>query len=287
MLLATQTDVLGKKLGEEEAIRLICETGFDAIDYSIFHPADPQCSSFGSQWKTPILMLKAIGDSYGVPFTQAHAPFPSYRSGNDTYNGEIFQAIVRSLEISSLLGVKTVVVHPISLPNAEEQKAVNLDFYSRLLPYCRDLGVKIALENMWARSPEGTIIPAACGTGDSLLGFLELLPDDAFTACLDLGHCGIVGETASAMIRTLGRERLTALHVHDNDGLHDSHVFPYSGIMDWDGIAEALRDIGYTGNLTFEADNFFLRYDNALLPDVMRLLHSIGRHLINKIQGVS
>ncbi len=34
MLLSTQTDLLGQRHGDEEAIRLLKEAGFDAFDFS-------------------------------------------------------------------------------------------------------------------------------------------------------------------------------------------------------------------------------------------------------------
>ncbi len=36
MLLSTQTDLLGQRYGDEQAIRLLAGAGFDAFDFSFF-----------------------------------------------------------------------------------------------------------------------------------------------------------------------------------------------------------------------------------------------------------
>ena len=57
------------------------------------------------------------------------------------------------------------------------------------------------------------------------------------------------------MIRALGH-RLQALHIHDNDRWHDSHQIPFSMSIDFAPIAAALKEIGYKGWFTLEADYY-------------------------------
>ena len=110
------------------------------------------------------------------------------------------------------------------------------------------------------------------------------MADDCFTACLDLGHCGLYGFDAAETIRGLGH-RLGALHVHDNDYQTDAHTAPYLGKMHWDTICEALRDVQYGGDFTLEADNFFNHFPEDLAPSVAKLMHDIGRELIERIKA--
>ena len=46
--------------------------------------------------------------------------------------------------------------------------------------------------------------------------------------------------------RELG-DYIGCLHVHDNDGIHDLHQAPYSGVIDWKEVMQALKDINYQG----------------------------------------
>ena len=57
--------------------------------------------------------------------------------------------------------------------------------------------------------------------------------------CLDLGHAHITVGTAEA-IRTLG-DRIATVHVHDNHGIKDEHLWPGDGTIDWPATAKALQ----------------------------------------------
>lgn len=87
------------------------------------------------------------------------------------------------------------------------------------------------------------------------------MDDPSFVACLDLGHAEMkgAGSGAAAMIRALG-PKLEALHIHDNDRIHDSHQLPFSMKIDFREIVSALKEIGYGGYFTLEADAYLKKY---------------------------
>ncbi len=114
---------------------------------------------------------------------------------------------------------------------------------------------------------------------------MDYIKHPQFTACLDIGHVQMVNcEGAVALIKGLGRDRIGALHVHDNDLFHDDHTFPFVGCSDWNAIMTALAQIGYTGSFTFEADAFMERYPDELLCSCEKLLQDTGRYLIKQIE---
>lgn len=288
MILTTQTDRLGIRLGDEKAVEILCRAGFDALDYSMFGLHNPEHPLNGPDFESYVQNLKKKAAAYGVTFRQAHAPFPSCRENDEDYNQVTFTRIVRAMEVVSVLGARIIVVHPTCISRADEMKQYNLDFYRRLQPYCEKLGVKVALENMWGRDKvTGRICPNVCSTGKELCGYIDELDSRYFTVCLDLGHCGLVGEDAADMVRTVGHDRLKALHVHDNDNASDSHTAPYFGKMNWDSITQALADIRYDGDFTFEADRFYDLFPDSLLPSAAKFLHDIGRSLISMIESKS
>ncbi|MHC1695898.1 MAG: sugar phosphate isomerase/epimerase family protein [Eubacteriales bacterium] len=286
MLLSTQTHTLGYRLSEEQSVRILCETGYDALDYSMFFMHDAENVLNRDGYKDYVLNLKKIASDYGVPFNQAHTPFPSCKENDPDYNKITFTRLVRSLEIAGLLGVRNIIVHPVSIADKDRQKDYNIDLYNRLRPYCEEYGVKVALENMWGwNAAEKRIVPNVCSLAAELADYIDALDSRFFTVCLDIGHCGLVGENASDAIRILGGMRLTALHVHDNDNFQDSHTIPYLGKIDWKGVAQALSDIGYTGELTLEADNFMASFPDEMLPTAAKFMHDTGRQLIHMVEG--
>jgi sugar phosphate isomerase/epimerase len=85
------------------------------------------------------------------------------------------------------------------------------------------------------------------------------------------------GDGAPEMIRALGN-RLQALHIHDNDRLHDSHQIPFSMDMDFGAIVDALKEIGYSGYLTLEADRYLSAYNaDNVFDGVKNLYESVTK----------
>lgn len=284
MELSTQTDVGANRFGEEKTIRWICEAGFDAIDYSMFDISSENCMLNRSDYEHHASHLKNLAESYGCRFNQTHAPFPSHRPGDDEYNSKITGYIKKAIEVSSILGAEIIVVHPSNFENHE--KSIILDFYRSLEPYAEKFGVKIALENMFGRDKRrGCIVENVCSNPSQLSEFADELGSEHFTVCLDIGHCGLVGQDPAEFIRKLGGDRLKALHVHDNDYREDLHIWPYTSLQDWDAITSALRDIKYSGVFTYEADHSLWHFPEELMPHAYVFMEKIGRHLINKING--
>lgn len=287
MILSTQTDYLGRKFGIEKAIDIIADAGFDAIDLSLFDMKNEDSVFCQENYVELAKKLKLQAQSRGLYFNQAHAPFPCSKNDDD-YNKMIYSRILQSIEIAGIAQVKCIVIHPMHhlpyIENAEQLKEMNMEFYRSLAPYAKAAGVKIALENMWQRNPETKeIIVSACSRTKEFADWIDTLNDDCFTACLDLGHCGLYGFDAAETINGLGN-RLGALHVHDNDYQSDSHTAPYLGKMHWDTICEALAKIEYKGDLTLEADNFFNHFPEELASSASKFMHDIGRNLIDRIE---
>lgn len=284
MKLVTQTEVISDRLGDEAAVRIICESGFDGLDYSMFKMSDDDDILNTDGYKKHIKNLADIAASYGKTFEQAHSPFPSCREGNVEYNEKMFEKLKRSLEIAGMLDAKICVVHPVQF--SSDQKEQNMELYHKLEPYAAEYGVKIALENMWGWDDSAKkIYPNVCSVASEFNDYYDSLNTKNFTTCLDLGHCGLVGDNAASMIREMGGERLGALHIHDNDNLHDSHTIPYLMAMDWDAILTALGEIDYKGNFTYEADGFLRKFPVDMLPSCERFMHDLGRSMIKKIES--
>jgi L-ribulose-5-phosphate 3-epimerase len=283
MILSTQTEGVSKKYGDEKAVRLISGAGFDAVDYSMFFMQSDECVLNTPGYENYALNLRQIAEDCGVFFNQAHAPFPSYREGDDTYNEKITPKIIRAMEVASILGVKIIVVHPTDFK--EDKFLRNIEFYNNLLPYCKQYNIRVALENMWGRDAKrGYIISNVCSEPEEFARYLDALDDTYFTGCLDLGHCGLVGVECADAIKTLGHKRLRALHVHDNDFKSDTHTLPFFSKMDWEPIAAALKAINYAGDFTFEADEFLAGVPEDLLPSAYKLMHDVGRYLISRCE---
>lgn len=288
MILSTQTDILSKRFGDIKAVEMIAQAGFDAVDYSMFPlSAADEHPVLSQSYEKYAAELKTKASECSVFFNQTHAPFPSYKEEDNDYSRKIKERIIRSIEFSALIGAKQICIHPVTFRNEEEKELeFNLRFYESLVPYARDAKIKIAVENMfWRDKLAGAIRPGACGTSRKMTELFDKLDGEYFTCLLDIGHCGLVGEPASHFITALGGQRLGALHVHDNDNKADMHTSPFTRSLEWKNICEALKNIGYKGEFTFEADMFLAPLPDELLPDALKFMCSTGRYLISQIEN--
>ena len=290
MIVSTQTMPIAGKIGEAEAIRLIAQAGFDAYDITLNGiEGNP---IFEDNYKEYLTSLKAVADEAGITCNQSHAPSSSRRDDspkNQYYNEHIFDWLVRSLEAAAYLGAKNIIVHPINYMtyrgNEAYLKDMNMEFYRALAPHAKRVGIRIALENTGQMDKRrGIFVDSVCGSVREQIDYLETLGDDCFVACLDLGHCGLLGHEVTDSIRALGADRLAALHVHDNNFREDNHTAPFCGKMEWMPILETLAQIGYRGDFTFECYNFFRGLPSEFLPDAAEYLCRLGRRMANIIE---
>ncbi len=268
MKISTEIASCAKHVGEERAIELIAKAGFDGWDFSMFDMArfdyknrcviESSHPLSGDGYAEFAKRLAQVGRDCGIECNQSHAPFPVYCK-------EIRSFLKRAIECTAIAGGKICVIHPDN--NASPEK--NAEMYFELLPFAKEHGVKIATENMWCWDSEKNQVSfAACMTPESFNAHLDAVNDSSFIACLDLGHAEMrgTGTNAVELIHALG-SRLGALHIHDNDKWHDSHAIPRSMDMDFDAIVKALKEIGYNGYFTLEADQHLSKFS----PDTVHI----------------
>ncbi len=285
MRISTQTDAAFRHFGIDEGMRIFKEAGFDAIDFSMFYMnAREDCELNHMSEDELVKNLFDASKKYNLPFNQAHAPFPCYRFGDEQYNSFIYEKVSLAIRVAGKIGASQIIVHPIDCPDGVDQKQFNIDFYNSLKPLCEEFGIKIALENMFARDKRRNVMVAnVCSYGEDLAEYYDALDPRYFTVCLDIGHCGLVGDDAPHAIRILGHDRLTALHVHDNDYVEDYHMMPFTFDLDWEAIAKALHDINYSGDVTLEDDGFINRLPKRALANGIRVSADLAAELRDMI----
>ena len=91
--------------------------------------------------------------------------------------------------------------------------------------------MRIALENMAGDDWEmlDTLLP------EYDPGYLGL--------CYDSGHANLNGYGFTHLERF--KERLIAVHLHDNDGSRDQHKIPFTGTVDWTNLASMIASSAY------------------------------------------
>ena len=289
MLLSTQISGVCSRFGFEKGVEILHDAGYDCLDLSMFEMVRDDATWVQPDWRETAERRRKFCDERGIVFNQSHAPFSFNWANNDLAENIAKPRIERSIEIAGLMGVKIAVVHPIHWfeykGHEEEARRINLEYYRGLIPVARNAGVKIAVENMGQKEVKRKCISDDVGSRVAdLASYIDELDSEWIVACLDLGHCSLIGEEAQDAIRYLGKDRLKALHTHDNSYTGDDHQLPGMGKMDWNAIMQALKDIGYEGELTYEADGFLRNFQNDYIPQAVKFMVQTGRYLISKIE---
>lgn len=293
---ASNYDII-KNFGEEETIKLLAKAGFDSIDYNL-----ESCDNVNGnklfvgttdeEFDAYFKKVKSILDENNIIVGQTHAHTGGIKF---TTSQEYFSIILRCIKATKILGSKYIVIHPLILPsykydeNKQECKKMNMEFFTKLIPYLQEHNVKNGLENMWNwDNNKKKICPTVCSRPEEIIDYIETLNSDRFVACLDLGHVNLTsdtGDTVEGAILKLGKY-LEIVHIHDNDGLDDSHIAPFFGGTNWINVAKAFKSVGYNGILNLEVGNeHFNRFGKNIVQGSTNFLAESARLLSSLIEN--
>lgn len=282
-----------------KSFEYIKSCGFEATDFNIDHylntgklDKEGLMPTFFDKSTEEILEfftpLKEASEATGVAIAQMHAPFPVWFKEKDEVNDYIRMALDKCFAVCEYIHCPAVVVHPVSRSTKEKEWDTNMELYRSLIPLIKKYsGVKICLENIFSRRPNRIIEGRLSNAADACRMIDELNAEaggDYFGFCLDVGHANLTNRNIKEYVKELG-SRLTILHIHDNNGLEDLHMIPYSylatgssHVCDWEGFMEGLKEIGYKGVLAFETFRIFSAYPKAVHTEALKLISAIGHY---------
>jgi sugar phosphate isomerase/epimerase len=139
--------------------------------------------------------------------------------------------IKRALEVADQIPFSNLVLHLGERNDGWSQRSVEfaISALEHLGAFAHPLGVRLLVENLISEPT----------TPEHLITILDLGHLNNVGMCLDLGHAHITVGVAQA-IETLG-SRVATVHVHDNHGMKDEHLWPGDGTIDWTATAKALK----------------------------------------------
>lgn len=139
--------------------------------------------------------------------------------------------IKRALETAESIHFRYLVMH---LGEREDRWSLRTVEYAttaleHLGAFAAPLGVRLLVENLLSEA----------ATPAHILMILDMGHFQHVGACLDLGHAFIDPGVVEA-VSALG-SRIATVHVHDNHGTKDEHLWPGDGNIDWPAAVEALN----------------------------------------------
>ena len=261
------------KFNLEQRTKITLDAGFEAVDMDFIEPlmySDIVNGTIGGLLAGPFEKLVeffepsfALIKKYGAKIGQSHAPYPTTVEDNPEMNAFLKQAMISTLKLCGHFGVPYLVIHPLTRKDwvygdkKFERTMKNVEYFSELIPYALENNVKICLEDLFVTDVwRMRYVDTALSSPEELLFAIDTLNEKAgkecFCACLDIGHAFLIRRSVTEYTKILGN-RIQVLHLHDNDGIKDLHRAPYDGgLMNWDAVCEALKDINYGGDFSYE-----------------------------------
>lgn len=143
--------------------------------------------------------------------------------------------------------IPMIIMHLTSGFEAPSCSEIGIRRLQEIVDYAESLGIKVAFENT------------------KIKGYLEYVFDhidsDNIGLCYDAGHCHTHFDDEFDFSRY--KNKIFAIHLHDNTKTGDLHLLPFDGTINWDKLINDLCDCNYNGPVTLELcyQNDYLKMD--------------------------
>lgn len=159
-------------------------------------------------------------------------------------------------------GIRRMVIHLTNGNTPPDISGVGLERIERLIEWAVKHDVTLAMENV--------------RTDEHIKYVLDHYKDKHVGFCYDAGHANIWRKETDWL--ALYAHRLSAVHLHGNNGKEDRHLLPFTGTIDWAGIMGKISESAYDGCLTLETE-YTGGEDGSRLEDFLNASYQSGREL--------
>lgn len=161
----------------------------------------------------------------------------------------------KDIEDCSKNGINLVTMHLTSGTKAPEYNEMGLNRIREIIKFAKKVNVKIAFENLKVKG--------------TLEYIFKNIQDEDVGICYDAGHCH--AHFKDEFNFEPFKNKIFAVHLHDNDASDDQHLLPFDGTINWNEVIKKVADYGYTGPITLE-----LSYRNNYLTQSIQEFYIEG-----------
>lgn len=166
----------------------------------------------------------------------------------------LIENYLRDLDSCKANQIEMVVMHTTSKSIAPEPNIIGIKRLQKIVDYAESLNIKIALENT------------------KIWGYLEYIfahiKNDNLGICYDAGHCHCHFNDKFSW--DLFKNKIFAVHLHDNDKSGDLHLLPFDGTINWQNVIDNLKKANYSGPIILESC-YQNNYTNMTISDFYKL----------------
>lgn len=170
---------------------------------------------------------------------------------------------IDDIKVCSKNGIGLVIIHPTLNYINPGMNEIGLSRIKEILSFAEENNVKVAFENV------------------ELVEYLEYVIEniDFFNLgiCFDVGHCHLFCDSKFNV--ELFKNKVFAIHLHDNFKEKDDHNLPFDGTVDWEKSIKQIIDMNYNGYIVIES-GYNDYYSNLNFDDYYKLAYEKGIKLI-------
>lgn len=231
---ALQLGMLPKQLSDADKFKLAKKCGFDGIEASPMKDLDAarQLGKLARQAGVPIHSI--VYGGWGAPFSD---PDPKVIE-KGLAGMETALRSAKALGADTVLLVPAVVKENVSYDQAYKRSQRHI---RKLLPLAEELGVVIAVENVWNKFLLSPL---------EFARYVDEFESPWLKAYFDIGNVILFGYSQD-WIRTLGK-RIVKIHLKDFKRSGYKWTNLLDGDVNWPQVRRALDETGYDGFLTTE-----------------------------------
>ena len=215
----------------EEILDLAKEVGFDAVFSDESAAEDPELMG---AWRRGC-------DQRGLYLETSHCTLLTHNNPCRRFwkvgkaGDESLEVMLRNIDNAGDHNVPTLVLHVSADPEDPGCFEAGRERIAEMVKRAAEKHVQLAFENI---NHEGFFRQTMAAFPEEHVGF-----------CYDNGHniCYLPGADFSAYY-----PRLKCIHIHDNGGVHDDHLFPGEGVYDFPANFAKMRAGGYDKFMTIE-----------------------------------
>jgi len=237
-----QSDLFHGKLTEKEA-QAAQEAGFTFFEMWGMEPHFPLEHAEEAE------RVRRVLEKFGMSVKSLHAPIDKgcdISAVDESVRQESVGRMKLAAERLVALGGDVLVVHPGRGREPDEdvsaRKKQSERSLTELCEFARELGIKIALENLCPNE--------VFDNPEELRAMIDQFDRDLVGICLDSSHANIRRDAVQTT--QIFQGRVFSVHLSDNKGTADDHLPPFEGTIDWQGVLGVLTDGGFTGPWLFE-----------------------------------
>ena len=219
---------------------------------------------YNKEWNpTQEVQLKYIREK-GLNVIFAHL---GYKNINDLWlenevGDKLVEGYKNDIKICKENNIPMVVMHLTSKSEAPKYNETGLKRLKEIVDYAQKLNIKVAFENTKIKGYLDYVI--------------ENIDNENVGICFDSGHYHVHFNDDLDFPKF--KDRIFAVHLHDNDQSDDLHLMPFEGTLDWEETIKNLKECNYDGPVTLELC-YRNEYLDMSIEDFYRKVYEVGEKL--------